>query len=78
MPDAPPAGSSSNRPPTPSDAPPLTPADRAIVEAAACADLAASGYKQPWDDMPSYIQDEWRRSARAALAAAVEAAARGD
>ena len=34
MSDAPPAGSSSNRPSTPSDAPPLAPADRAIVEAA--------------------------------------------
>lgn len=34
MSDAPPAGSSSNRPSTPSDAPPLTPADPAIVSAA--------------------------------------------
>lgn len=70
MPDAPPGGSSSNRPSTPSDAPPLTPAYRAIVEAAFVGYNLRAGISSPDGDYAH--RDRMRAALAAALPLAVE------
>lgn len=46
------------------------------VDAAARALVAQAALSQPWDDMPDYLRDGYRRAASAALAAADEFAPR--